>query len=756
MKLAKIKSKIFNIIKPIFISKYIGFVIGSILIIIIVFIWAATRLDNLEKLEKNVESNSKIYINKVEERIRYIDFSLSELASNGSPSTISELEAWDTNTEFYIETLTGIKHIVWVDKDLIILRVTPSEDSKYIINETIDSQQNNPNYTNLIIPIYNGNAIVGFIFADVDASELILSVLADFEDNYMVQVFSEDLILVSSDNWEESKLDISTESDISIKNDIFTIILTPTKELISQSTRNSTLILILGIALSIMISTILILGTISNNRLEGLVSEKTLELSQTIAILKHEKDFAQNYLNIAAVMIIILDANGIVKLMNKKGCSIIGVDENTIIGKNWIDHYVPKEARQEIKSFFNTVFAKDEKIIEKYQNKIITANGEERFISWHNSILYDVEGNVEGILSSGEDITEQYKKQKEIEFLSYHDSLTGLYNRPYFLEAFKKLNLLKQYPFGIMMIDVNGLKLLNDAFGHLVGDSALKLIGKILLETIDNKNVIARLGGDEFLILLPNTTSDQLNDIKHELKEKIKKYPINNIVLSLAIGFDEITKAASSLDGALTIAENHMYADKIAEGSSSRHRTISAIWEMLTEKFEVERLHSKLVSKYCKKMGQALDLRNDEIIELEQAGMFHDIGKISIPDSILAKPGKLTSEEYEIMKTHSEIGYKILRAADEYSDLAIHALYHHERWDGKGYPKGIKEEEIPLFSRIIGIVDAYEAMTSVRPYKDKMSVKAATQEIIRCSGSQFDPTLAKVFVEKVLNTKWEE
>lgn len=146
----------------------------------------------------------------------------------------------------------------------------------------------------------------------------------------------------------------------------------------------------------------------------------------------------------------------------------------------------------------------------------------------------------------------------------------------------------------------------------------------------------------------------------------------------------------------------------------------------------------------------ALHIKGDDLVELELAGLYHDIGKISIPDSILNKPGKLTEEEFEVIKTHTEVGYQILRAADEYSDLAEHALSHHERWDGTGYPRGLKAEQIPLFSRIISIADSYEAMTADRPYRKAMNQEIAIEEIIRCSGSQFDPKIANIFINDVL------
>jgi len=176
----------------------------------------------------------------------------------------------------------------------------------------------------------------------------------------------------------------------------------------------------------------------------------------------------------------------------------------------------------------------------------------------------------------------------------------------------------------------------------------------------------------------------------------------------------------------------------------------------LTDKYEAERIHSDRVSQLSYDLGKAIGLEEDDLQALKTAAMFHDIGKISIPDEILNKPGRLSKEEFEIMKTHTDIGYEILRAADEYSELAIHASSHHERYDGTGYPRGLKGHQIPEFSRIICICDAYEAMTSDRAYRERMSDEYAVSEIIKNAGKQFDPKLAEIFVKKVLQKKWIE
>ncbi|HOI46718.1 MAG TPA: diguanylate cyclase [Bacilli bacterium] len=370
------------------------------------------------------------------------------------------------------------------------------------------------------------------------------------------------------------------------------------------------------------------------------------------------------------------------------------------------------------------------------------------------SPMYDENRKIIGGVGVSRDITEQKKKTIEIEYLSSHDYLTGLYNRRYFVDQLKTLNIPNSYPLGIMMIDVNGLKILNDAYGHQIGDIALITIANLLKTFFRNQDVVARIGGDEFAIILPDTSNDDMEHMKNSLNKSMSNILVENVPLSLAIGYEAITDTNRPIEEVMRLAENFMYRNKLSASKSVRNNSIKAILKTLTDKYTEEKTHSKMVSSYCKKVGEALRIKSDELKELELAGLFHDIGKISIPDRILDKPGKLTNEEYQIIKSHPESGYQILRAADEYSDLAIHALYHHERWDGTGYPKGLKGKDIPLYSRIIAVADAYEAMTSNRSYRAKLGKDVAIEEIKRCSGTQFDPTIAKVFVEKVLGAKW--
>ncbi len=163
-----------------------------------------------------------------------------------------------------------------------------------------------------------------------------------------------------------------------------------------------------------------------------------------------------------------------------------------------------------------------------------------------------------------------------------------------------------------------------------------------------------------------------------------------------------------------------------------------------------EQLHTQKVAQYCEAIAKVMGLNSEEIGDIKNAAALHDIGKIMVPPQILNKPGKLTQEEFSIIKRHPEIGYQMLKSVDEYMMLADYVLHHHERWDGTGYPEGLRGVDIPLYSRIIAVADAYEAMTALRPYQKTKTKEEAVAELIRCADMQFDAEIVSVFVDKIL------
>ena len=386
----------------------------------------------------------------------------------------------------------------------------------------------------------------------------------------------------------------------------------------------------------------------------------------------------------------------------------------------------------------------------------------QRFEWWHqkkDSSLLPVEIMLTSILLNEKkvfhcmcrDISERKKMEQKLEYLGYHDLLTGLYNRRFFEEELKRLDVPRNFPLTIVIADVNGLKLINDSFGHAIGDELLKTVAEVTTKACRADDIIARLGGDEFVILLPKTDAFETEQILKRIKALISKEKVGSIDISVSFGYETKKKEEEKIQEILKKAEDHMYKKKLFESPSMRGKTINAIINTLHEKNKREEQHSHRVSALCKSMGQSLGLPEGEIEELKTVGLLHDIGKIAIEETILNKPGKLTDDEWREIKRHPEIGYRILSTVNDMSEMAEYVLAHHERWDGLGYPKGLKGEEITLQSRIISIADAYDAMTSERSYRSALPEITVREELRKNSGTQFDPELVSVFIEKVLD-----
>lgn len=388
-------------------------------------------------------------------------------------------------------------------------------------------------------------------------------------------------------------------------------------------------------------------------------------------------------------------------------------------------------------------------------------NGKSKFEWWHqkdNGSIFPVEVMLTSILLHGgevfhalwRDISERIVMEQRLEYLSYHDQLTGLYNRRFYEEQLTRLDVKSNFPLTLVMADVNGLKLINDSFGHVVGDQLLKKVAEVITQGCRADEIIARLGGDEFVILLPKTDTNETSQIVKRVKALALKEKIGSIDISVSFGWETKMNEEEKVEEIFKKAEDHMYKKKLFESPSMRGKTLKAIINALYEKNKQEETHSHKVSALCESFSRVLGLTEGETEELRTVGLLHDIGKIAIDESILKKQEKLTQDEWEEIKRHPEIGYRLLSTVNDMSEMAQYVLSHHEKWDGSGYPKSLKGEEIPLQSRIIAIADAYDAMTSERNYRIALSQAGALQELQKNAGSQFDPELIKVFIEQIL------
>ena len=367
---------------------------------------------------------------------------------------------------------------------------------------------------------------------------------------------------------------------------------------------------------------------------------------------------------------------------------------------------------------------------------------------WANVSVSRIRFNQEDIyMSTVIDISERKKAEEMMHYLNYHDQTTGLTNRHYYETNIDKYDREENYPLTLIKIDINGMKLINDAFGYEMGDTLVKRVVSLIKPIVYNSDMFCRFGGSDFIILYTKVQKPYIDIIMAQINHMMTNETIQNIKVSVSSAYAMKNTMDEDLNSILKKAEMRLSREKLIDTSSMLSRTIEIIMNSLYEKNSREMEHSKRVSYWCEKIAQRMNLDSHIVSKLRIAGLMHDIGKIGIPDSILDKPERLTEEEFNLIRKHSEVGYRILSAANEFSEIADYILAHHERWDGMGYPKGLKGNDIPIYSRIISVADSFDAMTSDRAYRKAMTINQAKQEIIKFSNIQFDPNVVKIFLD---------
>ncbi len=376
-------------------------------------------------------------------------------------------------------------------------------------------------------------------------------------------------------------------------------------------------------------------------------------------------------------------------------------------------------------------------------------DGKGAFLWIKASPLYNSEGKMIGAIESIRDISERKRAEKKLKYLSMHDQLTGIYNRSYFEQEMCRLGSEHNNPIGIIVCDVDGLKFVNDTLGHAAGDALLVKAADVIRKSIRKGDLVARIGGDEFAVLLPNTGETDVKNICRRIRNAVESYNASNpkLPLNISVGYAVSSGTSADIRKLLKEADNNMYREKLRRSRGTRSSIIKAMMKALETRDFIAEGHAVRLQKLAAGMAVAIGLSEDKITDLRLLARFHDIGKVGVPDRILFKEGALTPEEISEMQLHCEIGYRIAMSVADLVPIADWILKHHEWWNGKGYPLGLKGEEISLECRILAIADAYDAMTNDRPYRKAMSYEEALAELRRGAGTQFDPNLVQLFIQ---------
>jgi len=472
-------------------------------------------------------------------------------------------------------------------------------------------------------------------------------------------------------------------------------------------------------------------------------------------LINRENQFIDASFNTLNHAMCIFDNDGKIIRINGAFSRLTGLVESNVLGFRIFDILKLKDHNNI--SDFSSV--SDESLANTTNNqmdmyvKYKNSNGNIKILkkNFHN-IVYD---KIVYNLLILEDITSEFLRLNDINFKGIHDALTGLYNRNFYLDYIRNLKENTHFPLSIIVGDINGLKLMNDIFGHKYGDEILIKIANILKQHCNNGTVL-RMGGDEFYIFLENSNElnakNYMNYVNTSCLETFKKLTFVGISLGSCTIYDN----SEMVDSAIRKAEVEMYYKKYIDNENIKNRSIEKFKSIYYSKCKNGKAHSTRLVKIARDFGKYLNLRKNDITDLCNAIEIHDIGKVSIDENIINKKEKYNKKEIETMKTHCSTGYKIATLSYKTAHLSRIILSHHEAWNGSGFPQGLIGNEIPYLAKIVSILDYYDILkygnNNKNPNKNMSKIKS---ELLLQRNKMFDSKLINTFIDFLDNSKKE-
>lgn len=462
--------------------------------------------------------------------------------------------------------------------------------------------------------------------------------------------------------------------------------------------------------------------------------------------LRESEEFSSSLLENSPHAIVVMNPDMSLKFVNPAFEKLSGFTAAEVTGQTPPYSWWPEDRHTEIHRNHEKLLHGDSKVCEElFQKK----NGEMFWVEMSASRSQREDGELKYFICSWIETTERKEMESRLRKMSLQDPLTDLYNRAFFEEEMRRLREDRNRPMSVVVCDIDGLKLINETMGHHMGDALLQAAADILRSSFRKSDIIARVGGDEFAVILPGTSALVTQTCCERIRNQVRAFNAvgNKFHLSISVGYAASDEVQTELDELFKIADHNMYREKLQQSHSSRSDIVQALIKTMEARDYITEGHAERMQDMAHAFGKRLGFPDVRLNDLKLLCRFHDLGKVGVSDQILFKPSQLTASEFRKIKTHCEIGYRIALSIPDLSPIADFILKHHEWWNGQGYPLGLIGEEIPVESRILSIVDAYDAMTNDRPYKKAMTREDAIREMEHCAGEQFDPILVRQFVE---------
>ena len=447
-----------------------------------------------------------------------------------------------------------------------------------------------------------------------------------------------------------------------------------------------------------------------------------------------------------------VDEKHVIQFMNPAAEAITGWKQSEAVGMPVSEVFViiNEYSRESTTNPIIQAMSMDEVVQLENHTLLIAKDGTEVPVEDTAAPIKNSEGRVTGSVLVFRNCSERKEKQKQIEYISYHDQLTGLYNRRFFDEEMTRTDVPENLPLTFVYADVNGLKTINDAFGHHIGDQLIQNAANLFSSVCRPGDKVIRTGGDEFIIILPKTGEEYTKKLMKRITDEIETAKLTDINISISFGWDTKIQSGQNAWDILKNAEDIMYQKKFINASGKSNVEVPAVLRALYVKSPGEDEHSHKVGSLCLALAAEYGLSDSEAQELKSIGELHDIGKIAIDECLLNKTTPLTEAERANIRRHPDIGFRLLNASIDFHGISEIVLCHHECWDGSGYPRGLRGDMIPWKARVLAVADAFEMMLRDQPYGKALSVKEAVAEILNNAGTQFDPEIARLFIDKVM------